>query len=495
MTGLLAGYEPSHTFDEAFDTDGLARRAYGRIVDRFRHVDATELRRIETLVADEFRRQGITFTVYSDDRGTERTWPMDLFPRVIEAAEWRLLEQGLAQRVTALNRFLDDLYAGEQAALHDGIVPRWLVTSSKGFERNAFGIHVPFGARCMIAGIDLVRGRDGGYAVLEDNLRNPSGISYVVENRAAMTKAFPALFEDHTVRPVDQYGQLLRSTLEEVAPASAGDNPTIVILSPGVHNSAYFEHAFLARAMGVELVEGRDLVVDDQVVYARTVGGLSPVDVIYRRIDDDFLDPVSFRPESFLGVSGLLAAARAGTVTLCNAIGNGVADDKAFYAYVPDLIRYYLSEEPMLANVDTYVMWDDDQRSDCLDRLDQLVIKPVAESGGYGIVIGPHATDGELEQARRDIESDHRGWIVQELVELSSLPSLAGDHLAPRHLDLRPFVLTGERTRVFPGGLTRVALREGPLIVNPSQGGCAKDTWVLADHDTDTEPEPAGDES
>ncbi|MGI9622527.1 MAG: circularly permuted type 2 ATP-grasp protein [Acidimicrobiales bacterium] len=480
MRGLLSRYAAGRGFDEAFAPEGEVRDTYRRVVDRFESIDADELRRIEKLVAAEFRRQGITFTVYSDDEGTERTWPMDLFPRIIEAAEWQHLEQGLAQRVTALNRFLDDLYAGEQAALNDGIVPRWLVTSSTGFERNAFGIDVPFGARCMIAGIDLVRGADGSYAVLEDNLRNPSGISYVIENRAAMTKAFPVLFNDHVVRPVDQYGQLLRSTLEEVAPPAAGDSPNVVILSPGVFNSAYFEHAFLARAMGVELVEGRDLIVEDQVVYARTVAGLSPVDVVYRRIDDDFLDPVSFRPESTLGVAGLLSAARAGTVTLCNALGNGVADDKAFYPYVPDLIRYYLSEEPILANVQTYVMWDDDQRSACLERLDELVIKPVAESGGYGITIGPHASDAELEGARRQILDDQRGWIVQELVQLSSLPSLAGETLAPRHLDLRPFVLTGERTRVFPGGLTRVAMREGSLIVNSSQGGGSKDTWVLA---------------
>ncbi|MEZ5281768.1 MAG: circularly permuted type 2 ATP-grasp protein [Acidimicrobiales bacterium] len=481
MAGLLDGYRPGVGFDEAFDASGAPRPTYERVVARFAEIDADEARRIEQLVAAEFRRQGITFTVYSDDQGTERTWPMDLFPRIIEAIEWRHLERGLAQRVTALNRFLDDLYAGEQAAIHDGIIPRWLVTSSKGFERNAFGIDVPFGARCMIAGIDLVRGDDGAYAVLEDNLRNPSGISYVIENRAAMTRAFPNLFEHQEIRPVDQYGQLLRTTLEDVAPPAAGDSPTIVILTPGIYNSAYFEHAFLARAMGVELVEGRDLVVEDQVVYARTVGGLSPVDVIYRRIDDAFIDPVSFRPDSTLGVAGLLGAARAGTVTLCNALGNGVADDKAVYPYVPDLIRYYLSEDPILPNVDTYVMWDDDQREHCLNRLDQLVIKPVAESGGYGITIGPAATDAELHAAAEAIRSDHRGWIVQELVQLSSLPSLAGDALAPRHLDLRPFVLTGKRTRVFPGGLTRVAMREGSLIVNSSQGGGSKDTWVLAD--------------
>ncbi len=483
MTSVLTHYQPAATWDEAFDAHGQPRPFYRQVIERFTGLTSHELQRLERAVADDFRRQGITFTVYDDEAGTERTWPMDLFPRIIEAAEWRVLEQGLAQRVTALNRFLEDLYVGEQAAIQDGVVPQWLVTSSAGFERQAFGIQVPSAARCMIAGIDLVRGADGRFAVLEDNLRNPSGISYVLENRSAMAKTFPALFADYTVQPVDQYGLLLRATLEEVAPPSASDQPNIVILTPGVYNSAYFEHAFLARSMGVELVEGRDLVVDDQVVYARTVGGLSPVDVIYRRIDDDFLDPVSFRPDSTLGVPGLLSAARAGTVTICNAIGNGVADDKAFYPYVPDLIRYYTSEEPFLDNVPTYVMWDPDQRSECLDRLDQLVIKPVAESGGYGIVIGPHASDEELAEARANIEANHRNWVVQELVELSTLPALdtEADQLGPRHLDLRPFILTGERTRVFPGGLTRVAMRRGSLVVNSSQGGGSKDTWVLAD--------------
>ena len=485
MAGLLERYQPPDGWDEAFDADGRTRDCYRRVVERFAGLSIGDVDRLERAVADEFRRQGITFTVYEDDEGTERTWPMDLFPRIIEAEEWRALEQGLAQRVTALNRFLDDLYVGEQAAIQDEVIPKWLVTSSQGFERQAFGISVPSEARCMVAGIDLVRGADGGFAVLEDNLRNPSGISYVLENRAAMAKAFPALFADHTVEPVEQYGQLLRATLEEVAPPSAGDHPNIVILTPGIYNSAYFEHAFLARAMGVELVEGRDLVVDDQVVYARTVGGLSPVDVIYRRIDDAFLVPVSFRPDSALGVPGLLSAARAGTVKIGNAVGIGVADDKAVYPYVPDLIRYYMSEEPLLDNVTTYVMWDDDQRAHCLDRLDQLVIKPVAESGGYGIVIGPHATDRELAEARANIEAEHRNWVVQELVQLSTLPAI--DHeqerLGARHLDLRPFILTGERTRVFPGGLTRVAMRRGSMIVNSSQGGGSKDTWILNDGD------------
>ena len=481
MSGLFQDYTQTRGHDEAFESDGSVRAPYRQIVDRFAQLDAGELRRLEGIVADEFRRLGITFTVYSEKAGIERTWPMDLFPRLIEAAEWRHLEEGLIQRVTALNRFLADLYVGERAAIKDGIVPEWLVLSSTGFERNAAGIDVPFGAHCMIAGVDVVRDGNGDYAVLEDNLRNPSGISYVMENRAAMLKAFPKLFQDHAVQPVDQYGRMLRSTLESVAPPGAGDHPTIVILTPGVFNSAYFEHAFLARSMGVELVEGTDLVVDDHKVMARTIAGLKPVDVIYRRIDDAFLDPVAFRADSTLGVPGLLGAVRSGTVTVCNAIGNGVADDKAIYPFVPSMIKYYLDEEPLIPNITTYLMWDDDQRAAALDRLDQLVVKPVAESGGYGIVIGPHASDEELEGARQSILDDPRNWIAQEVVDLSSLASLSDDRLEPRHLDLRPFVLSGERTQVFPGGLTRVAMRRGSLVVNSSQGGGSKDTWVLAD--------------
>ncbi|MDE0654289.1 MAG: circularly permuted type 2 ATP-grasp protein [bacterium] len=476
--GLLDGYEPGRGFDEAFESDGSARSVYRRIVERFGELDADEARRLERLVADEFRRQGITFTVYSEEEGTERIWPIDLFPRLISALEWDELERGLTQRVAALNCFLADLYSGEGAAIADGIVPRWLVVSSGGFERNAMGIAVPHGAHCNIAGIDVVRDDAGRYRVLEDNLRNPSGISYVIENRAAMAKACSWLFYDHAVQPVEQYGRMLRSALESMAPGGQ-ESPHVVVLTPGIFNAAYFEHAFLARSMGVELVEGRDLVVDDGAVYARTIEGLIAVDVIYRRIDDAFLDPVAFRPDSTLGVPGLLGALRAGTVSVCNALGNGVADDKAVYPYVPDLIRYYLGDEPIIDNVFTYVMWDPDQRAEALGRLDELVVKPVGESGGYGVLIGPHASDEELEAARRAIDADPRNWIVQEVVQLSSLPSFTQERLEPRHVDLRPFVLTGERTEVFPGGLTRVAMRRGSLIVNSSQGGGSKDTWVL----------------
>ena len=494
---IFDGYVVDDFFDEAFEADGTPRGHYKHLVERFSLLGPDDMRHRRQLGEDVFKARGITFTVYGEQDGIERTWPMDLFPRIIPATEWELIERGLAQRVTALNRFLDDIYVGEQAAINDGIVPRWLITSSTGFEREAVNIPVPNGARCLIAGIDLVRDRNGVYRVLEDNIRNPSGISYVLENRAAMMKILPAAFRAHRVRPVDHYGRSLLRALRNVAPPAAGDNPTVAVLTPGVFNSAYFEHAFLARQMGVELVEGRDLVVDDHVVYMRTTSGLQRVDVLYRRIDDSFLDPVVFRSDSTLGVPGIMAALRAGTVSVANAVGNGVGDDKAVYAYVPELIKYYLGEEPIIPNADTYLLWDPDQRKQVLDRLDELVVKPVAESGGYGIVIGPKATDEELAQVRRNIEEDPRNYIAQEVVSLSRLPSFVDDGIEGRHIDLRPFVLTGDRVEVIPGGLTRVAMRKGSLVVNSSQGGGSKDTWVLAPTGIPVEteePEPEPDE-
>ncbi|MDE0267833.1 MAG: circularly permuted type 2 ATP-grasp protein [Acidimicrobiaceae bacterium] len=476
---LLADYNPGKNFDETFLPDGSVRALYQRIVECFTALDVSEINRLERLVDEEFRRQGITFNVYDDEEGTERVWLMDLFPRLISAVEWGKLEKGLSQRIKALNYFLADIYSGDSNVIGDGVVPRWMITSSEGFQRSASGISPTHGAHCNIAGIDLVRDRDGKYRILEDNLRNPSGISYVVENRAAMAKAFPRLFNHYTVKPVEQFGKMMRNMLESMTPAGV-DSPHIVVLTPGIFNSAYAEHVFLARLMGVELVEGRDLMVDDHTVHARTIEGLVPVDVIYRRVDDDYLDPVAFRPDSVLGVPGLLGAVRAGTVTICNSIGNGVADDKAVYTYVPDLIEYYLGEKPIIDNVKTYRMYEPDHYEEAIERLDGLVVKPVAESGGYGVLIGPHATEQQLKKARAAIEAEPRNWIVQDLVELSSLPTLTGERLESRHIDLRPFVLTGERTEVFPGGLTRVALRKGSLIVNSSQGGGSKDTWVLA---------------
>jgi len=478
--GFFDGYLTEDFFDEAFEADGAPRPHYRQLIERFTNLGEDDIRHRRQLGEDVFKARGITFTVYGEHEDIERTWPMDLFPRIIPASEWEVIERGLAQRVTALNRFLDDIYVGEQAAINDGIVPRWLITSSSGFEREAVNIPVPNGARCLVAGIDLVRDRDGIYRVLEDNIRNPSGISYVLENRAAMMKVLPAAFREHRVRPVDQYGRALLRALRNVAPPAAGDSPTVAVLTPGAYNSAYFEHAFLARQMGVELVEGRDLVVDDHVVYMRTTGGLQRVDVLYRRIDDAFLDPVVFRNDSTVGVPGLMAALRAGTISIANAAGNGVGDDKAVYAYVPELIKYYLGEEAIIPNATTYLLWDPDQRKHVLDRLDQLVVKPVAESGGYGIVIGPKASDEELAVVRHNILTDPRNYIAQEVVSLSRSPSFTDDGLAGRHIDLRPFVLTGDRVEVIPGGLTRVAMRAGSLVVNSSQGGGSKDTWVLA---------------
>jgi uncharacterized circularly permuted ATP-grasp superfamily protein len=486
-------YQLDGFFDEVVAPDGSLRPHYRRLGEAMLDLTPEDLARAERRRTAAFRTQGITFTVYGDDddddaagstapaHGIERTFPMDLLPRVIPAEEWAHLERGLVQRVTALNRFLDDLYVGGMEIVRDGVIPRWLVLSSDGFTREAFGVPVPLGARCLVAGIDVIRDEDGEYLVLEDNLRSPSGISYVIENRSALTRVLPQLFTGERVRPVDQYGPMLLNALQRVGPASAGDSPNVVVLTPGIYNSAYFEHVFLATQMGVELVEGRDLVVEDHIVYMRTTQGLRRVDVIYRRIDDDFLDPVVFRPDSALGVPGLMAAARAGNVTLANAVGNGVADDKAVYAYVPAMIRYYLGEEPILPNVPTYLLWDREQREDVLHRLDQLVVKPVAEAGGYGLVIGPHATEEELQATRHAIEADPRNYIAQEVVGLSRHPCLVEDHLEGRHVDLRPFVLSGERVDVVPGGLTRVALRKGSLVVNSSQGGGSKDTWVLAD--------------
>lgn len=474
---LLDGFDPGHTYNEMFDGTEV-RPHYRNLARRLAELGPDDVAARARLTDSTFRNLGITFAVYGGSEGIERTWPIDLLPRIIAAEEWSVVELGLIQRARALNVFLDDVYVGEQAAINDGIVPRWLVESSDGFQRAAAGITVVNNARCVVAGIDVVRDSYGTYRVLEDNLRVPSGISYVVENRAAMRRAFPRLFEEYAIRPVDDYGSILLEALRHQAPAGV-DDPTVVVLTPGVYNSAYFEHAFLARRMGVELVEGRDLVVNDHVVYMRTTRGLQQVHVIYRRIDDEFLDPVVFERSSVLGVPGLMAAIRAGNVAVANAVGNGVADDKAVYAFVPELIRYYLGEDAILPNVTTYTLWDNEQREHVLGRLDELVTKPVAEAGGYGIVIGRSASDEELEETRRNIDANPRNYIAQEVVELSTHPTFVDGHLEPRHIDLRPFVVTGATTKVVQGGLTRVALRKGSLIVNSSQGGGSKDTWVL----------------
>lgn len=476
--GLFQAYQPD-PFDEVM-AEGRVRDHYGPLVERLETFDVGELDSRVALTEAIFRRQGITFAVTDSDEGIERTWPLDLIPRIITAEEWRLIESGLVQRVTALNMFLDDLYAGDQAILNDGVVPRWIVESSSGYLPEIRGTKVPHKSYAVVSGVDLVRGSDGVIRVLEDNLRVPSGVSYVLENRVAMMRVLPIAFSRYRVRPVSHYGAALLSALRSIAPRGVSD-PTVVVLTPGIFNSAYFEHAFLARQMGAELVEGRDLAVIDQAVYMRTTRGLRRVDVVYRRIGDEFLDPVVFRSDSLLGVPGLMTAVRAGTVTVANAVGTGVADDKGVYPYVPEMIRYYTGEEPLLPNVETYLPWEPDQRALVLDRIDELVIKPVAEAGGYGIVIGPMADERTLAEARDSLEREPRAYIAQEVVQLSTHPSFVAGSIGPRHIDLRPFALSGESIEVIPGGLTRVALKKGSLIVNSSQGGGSKDTWVLED--------------
>jgi uncharacterized circularly permuted ATP-grasp superfamily protein len=472
-----------------FDSQGRVRQPYKGIFSALAPIDVADLAARSDALDRAFIDQGITFSL----SGQERPFPLDLVPRVIAAAEWAKLERGIKQRVTALELFLADVY-GEQNILRDEVIPKRLVTSCQHFHREAAGLVPPNGVRIHVAGIDLIRDERGDFRVLEDNLRAPSGVSYVMENRRTMARVFPDLFSSHRVRAVGDYPTHLLAALRASAAPNEAD-PTVVVLTPGVYNSAYFEHSLLARQMGVELVEGRDLFCRDNVVYMRTTAGERQVDVIYRRIDDTFLDPMHFRPDSVLGVAGLVNAARAGNVVISSAIGNGVGDDKLTYAYVPTIIEYYLAEKPVLPNVDTYRCWLNDEREEVLDRIDELVIKPVEGSGGYGIVIGPVAAPRELEAIRRKIKSDPRGWIAQPLVQLSTVPTKIGNELVPRHVDLRPFAVNdGDDIWVLPGGLTRVALPEGSLVVNSSQGGGSKDTWVLAGRASPADRELAGEE-
>lgn len=464
-------------YDEMFDQLGHARPAYQHLFHRLLEMPLETLHERQRAANLAFLNQGITFTVYGQEEGTERIWPYDLLPRVITAGEWSTIERGLTQRIIALNLFLKDIYH-EGHIFADGVVPRSLVYSCRHYRREMRGLHVPHDLYIAIVGTDLVRLPDGQFAVLEDNLRVPSGVSYMLTNREVMKHVFPSLFGSYGVRPIDHYGQALLNTLAALAP-SGRQNPRIVLLTPGVYNSAYFEHTFLARQMGIELVEGRDLLVHNNIVYMRTTGGLQRVDVIYRRIDDDYLDPLAFRSQSTLGVPGLLNAYRAGNVALANAIGTGVADDKALYAYVPAIIRYYLQESPILPNVETYLLTDDVQRKHVLANLDRLVVKAVGESGGYGMLIGPYSTGVQREEFRRRIQADPRNYIAQPTLALSRSPCFLDDQIEPRHVDLRPFVLYGDAVTIVPGGLTRVALTRGSLVVNSSQGGGSKDTWVL----------------
>lgn len=464
-------------YDEMFSSENEPRKHYRAVVDRIDAMPREQLLLRQQAADNSFLHQGITFTVYGMDEGTEKIFPYDLIPRIITNEEWEKIESGLKQRIRALNLFLNDIYH-DGKILKDEIVPRELVFTCKHYQREMRGINVPRGIYISVVGTDLVRISDGSFAVLEDNLRVPSGVSYMLANRQVMKRVFPRLFSNYGVRPIDNYGGKLLSTLRALAPKPENE-PNIVLLTPGVYNSAYFEHTFLARQMGIELVEGRDLLVHDNVVYMRTTAGLRRVDVIYRRVDDDFLDPLVFRPDSTLGVPGLFNAYRAGNVALANAIGTGIADDKALYAYVPQIIKYYLNEEPILKNIETYLLDQEDQRKYVLENLDKLVVKAVGESGGYGMLIGPHSTKAEQEEFRRRIIDNPRNYIAQPTLALSTAPCLIENQIESRHVDLRPYILYGDDISIVPGGLTRVALKKGSLVVNSSQGGGSKDTWVL----------------
>ena len=477
MQPLLDQYARVDFFDEFADELGVPRAHYAGLAQTLRSIDIAEFRHRVDLVNSVLLHRGVTFTVYSDSRGTERILPFDLIPRIVPAGEWAHLKRGIAQRVTALNQFLGDVY-GPQRILHEGRIPAEMVFSSKFYNREMIGFRVPRDVYIHVSGIDLIRGRDGTYYVLEDNLRTPSGISYVLENRDVLKRSFPRLFENYQPLPVDDYPRRLLDALRRSAPPGIAD-PVVVLLTPGIYNSAYFEHTVLARRMGVELVEGSDLLVHDNIVYMKTTKGLQRVDVIYRRIDDDYLDPLIFKADSTLGVAGLMNAYRSGSVGIANAVGTGVADDKAIYPFVPEIIRFYLGEEPILPNVPTYDCTDDLQRRHVVSHLDELVVKNTNQSGGYGMLMGPSSSAIERARFKEAIEANPRDFIAQPIIPLSCHPTIIGDTLAPRHIDLRPFVLMNEEVDVPPTAFTRVALTENSLVVNSSQGGGSKDTWIL----------------
>ena len=465
-------------FDELVAPDGSPRPAAVALVEHLRALEPAELRERQNLAEIDILAQGITFTVYSDGRGIDRAWPFDIIPRVIAASEWRRIEAGLMQRLRAINHFIDDLYH-DQRIVADGVFPTDLLEHSVNFRPECRGVSPAHGVWAHISGSDLVRGADGTMYVLEDNLRVPSGVSYMLENRAISKRVFADLFAEQSIWPVDSYTDELNRMLVSIAPQGV-DAPTIAVLTPGIYNSAYFEHSFLAQRIGAALVEGADLVVgDDDCVYMRTIGGRERVHVIYRRVDDLFLDPEVFRPDSTLGVPGLMRAWRAGNVGIANAPGAGVADDKVVYAWVPDIIRYYLDEEALIPNVPTYRCYYPDEREYVIEHIDQLVVKPANESGGYGLLIGDRATRAELDAHLARIEADPRNWVAQPILALSTVPTLCDEGIEPRHVDLRPFILSGATQSVTAGGLTRVALRKGSLIVNSSQGGGSKDTWIV----------------
>ena len=479
--GLFESYDTGAFYDEMFSRPGQPRAQYNKLFQKLAAMAPTQFEERRRLADLSFLIQGITFTVYSDGQGTERLFPFDLIPRILPRSEWERIDRGLSQRVVALNLFLQDVY-GKQAIFRDGGIPRWLVYSCPNFRREVIGVEVPRGIHTHICGIDLVRdSKTGEFCVLEDNVRIPSGISYVLENRLVMTRTFPDAFQTYEVLPVNHYPAELSRILRSLSPRGDED-AQIVLLTPGIHNSAYFEHSFLAQQMGIELVEGRDLIVDGGVVYMKTIRGLKRVDVIYRRVDDEFLDPLAFRPDTVLGVPGLMGAYRAGNVALANAVGNGVADDKAIYSFVPAFIRYYLGEEPILRTVETFLCARPSDLAYVLDHLPELVVKTVGESGGYGMLIGPESDRAKIAEFRDRIRANPRNYIAQPVVALSRVPSYdpAGSCVAGRHVDLRPYCLyDGQKVTIVPGGLTRVALQRGSLVVNSSQGGGSKDTWVL----------------
>jgi uncharacterized circularly permuted ATP-grasp superfamily protein len=479
MGNLFQGYEPEPFFDEMFGSTGVVRAHYERLLARYTGMSSEEFQKKRDLADNAFLTQGVTFTVYNDQEGTERIFPFDLIPRIIPRSEWEHVERGLGQRITALNLFLHDIYH-DQKIVRDGVIPAEIIHSAAHFRPEFMGFDVPKDIYIHICGSDLIRDQNGNYLVLEDKARSPSGVSYLLENRQAMKRVFPNLFSRYLVRPVDTYCLELLDVLRFIAP-KGNPEPTVVLLTPGIYNSAYFEHSFLARTMGIEIVVGADLVAQNGIVYMKTTRGLKRVDVIYRRIDDDFLDPQVFRRDSVLGVSGIVDAYRRGNVSLANTIGTGVADDKVTYYFVPKMIRYYLDQDPILPNVETYLSYFETDRKYILENLDKLVVKSANESGGYGMLMGPQSTAEERESFREAIEKNPRNYVAQPVIRLSRSPSFCDDHFEGRHIDLRPYILYGEKITIIPGGLTRVALRKGSLVVNSSQGGGSKDTWVLND--------------
>ena len=477
-----SNYATGRFYDELVDADGNARPHAARLVEYFSSMQPEELVARQRAVDKTIVDMGISFTIYSESDNIDRAWPLDIIPRAIAGSEWDHTEAGLVQRVQALNLFIDDLY-NDRKIIRDKVVPAELIDSSRNYLKACMDHSPRHGVWANVCGSDLVRGGDGTVYVLEDNLRVPSGVSYMLENRNVIKRVFPSLFQNHRVRPVSEYPTALSGMLESIAPESSpNEKPEIVVLTPGIYNSAYFEHSYLARTMGAELVEGGDLVVgDDDCVYVRSIDGLSRVDTIYRRIDDVFMDPEVFRQDSMLGVPGLVRAWRAGNVAIANAPGSGVADDKVVYSYVPDIIKYYLDEDPIIPNVPTWRCSEPQHLDHVLKNLPDLVVKPANESGGYGMLVGPHASSKEHEKFRQLLKADPRNYIAQPTLDLSTAPTLSDDKLEPRHLDLRPFILQGESVAVTAGGLTRVAMRKGSLVVNSSQGGGSKDTWIIED--------------